>query len=163
MLNPPYKTKSGDIEELDFVINNLSALAIGGKCVAIVPLSCAIALSGVAHERKKMILEKHTLEAVMSMPEDLFHNSKVNVVTCAMIFTAHKPHPKGKKTWLAYWRDDGFVKVKSLGRVDKNHRWASIRERWLNSFKNREVINGFSVMEELTADEEWCVEAFLET
>lgn len=163
MLNPPYKTKRGDIEEMDFVLNNLSVLGVGGRCVAIVPLSCAIALSGAAHERKKLLLEKHTLEAVMSIPEELFHNSKINVVTCIIVVTAHKPHPKGKKTWLGYWRDDGFVKVKSLGRIDKNHRWIGIRDNWLNTFRNRDVVDHYSVMEELSADKEWCVEAYLET
>lgn len=163
LLNPPYKTKSEDVEELDFVLNNLNTLIPNGKCVAIVPLSCAIALSGEAYERKKRLLERHTLEAVMSMPEDLFHNSKVNVVTCAMVFTAHKPHPVGKKTWLGYWRDDGFEKTKSKGRIDLNSTWEKIRERWLNAYFNREIIDGFSLMEELTADKEWCAEAYLIT
>lgn len=163
MLNPPYKTQRGDIEEMDFIFNNLATLGAGGKCVAIVPISCAIALSGAGYERKKILLEKHTLEAVMSMPEELFHNSKVNVVTCIMVITAHKPHPRGKKTWLGYWRDDGFAKVKSLGRIDKNGQWFEIRERWLNTFKNRTVIEHESVMEELTADMEWCAEAYLQT
>jgi hypothetical protein len=163
MLNPPYKTKKGDIEEFDFILNNLDALEIGGTCVSIVPLSCAIALSGAAYERKKILLEKHTLEAVMSMPEDLFHNSKVNVVTCIMVFTAHKKHSKGKKTWLGYWRDDGFVKLKTLGRIDRNNTWASIKSTWINNFRNRTVDNKLSMMVELTADHEWCAEAFLKT
>src|SRR4029077_15267953 len=60
-LNPPYKTKKSDIEELDFVFNNINALQPGGICVAIVPLSCAIAQSGDALERKKRILNSHTL------------------------------------------------------------------------------------------------------
>ncbi len=163
LLNPPYKTKRGDTEELEFIINNISALDVGSTCIAIVPLSCAIALSGPAYECKKRVLEHHTLEAVMSMPEDLFHNSKVNVVTCIMVITAHRPHPKGKKTWLGYCREDGFVKIKSLGRVDKNKKWDSIKEYWLNAYKNREIIPHFSVMKELGADEEWCVEAYLKT
>lgn len=163
LLNPPYKTKPEDAEELDFVLNNLKTLEPNGKCVAIVPLSCAIALSGEPYERKKLLLEQHTLEAVMSIPEELFHNSKVSVVTCGMVFTAHKPHPKGKKTWLGYWRDDGFEKTKSKGRIDINLTWEKIREKWLNSYFNREIINGFSLMEELTVDKEWCIEAYLKT
>lgn len=163
MLNPPYKSHRGDIEEMDFVLNNLAALDVGGKCIAIIPLSCAIAISGAAHERKKILLEKHTLEAVMSMPEELFHNSKVNVVTCVLVITSHIPHPKGKKTWLGYWRDDNFVKIKSLGRIDKNHMWPEVGEKWTNTFRNRDVVDGYSVMEKLTADKEWCAEAYLET
>jgi len=160
-LNPPYKSKRSDIEELDFVLNNLSILVKGGKCLAIVPLSCAISVKGDILERKKKILENHTLEAIMSMPEDLFHNSKVSVVTCVFVITAHIPHPKGKKTWLGYWREDGFIKTKGKGRIDLNNTWAEKKEDWLNTYLNRETKNGLSVTKELSGADEWCAETYL--
>lgn len=163
LLNPPYKTKSSDVEEFEFILNNLDALDTGGTCIAIIPISCVIEKTDIAENLKKRVLEKHTLEAVLSMPEDLFHNSKVNTVTCAVILTAHKPHPKGKKTWFAYCRDDGFVKIKSKGRIDSNHTWDSIREKWVTAFRNREVDNYFSLMQEVTEKDEWCAEAYFET
>lgn len=162
-LNPPYKSEKSDIEELDFVLNNINTLQVGGICIAIVPLSCAISQSGYILEKKKRIIDNHTLEAVMSMPEDLFHNSRVNVVTCILVITAHKPHPKGKKTWLGYWRDDSFVKTKSKGRIDINNTWSKIRQEWLNGYINREAVNGLSVTKELSAKDEWCAEAYLIT
>lgn len=160
-LNPPYKTKKTDAEELAFVLNNLNALQKGGTCIAIIPLSCAIATKGDVYELKKQILEKHTLEAIMSMPEDLFHNSKVSVVTCIFVITAHIPHPKNKKTWLGYWREDGFVKTKGKGRVDLNQTWENIKTKWLTAYVNRETIEGFSLMEPLRDDDEWCIENYL--
>lgn len=160
-LNPPYKSKKTDIEELDFVLNNLSTLQKGGKCLAIVPLSCAIAIKGDVFERKKMILEDHTLEAIMSMPEDLFHNSKVGVVTCIFVITAHIPHPKGKKTWLGYWREDGFVKTQGKGRIDLNDTWPAKKESWLNTYINRETKKGLSLTKVLGPEDEWCAEKFL--
>ena len=160
-LNPPYKSKKTDVEELDFVINNLNTLQKGGKCLAIIPLSCAIATTGDVFERKKIILEKHTLEAIMSMPEDLFHNSKVGVVTCIFVITAHIPQPKGKKTWLGYWREDGFVKTKGKGRVDLNNTWSAKKEDWLTTYINRETKNGLSLTRELKAEVEWCAENYL--
>lgn len=163
LLNPPYKTRSADIEELEFILNNLDALEAGGTCVAIIPISCVIEKTAVASNLKKRVLEKHTLEAVLSMPEELFHNSKVNTVTCAVVITAHKPHPKGKKTWFAYCRDDGFIKIKNKGRIDANHTWDDIREKWVTAYRNREVIDGFSVMQEVSEKDEWCVEAYLKT
>ncbi|MFH1672442.1 MAG: N-6 DNA methylase [Pseudomonadota bacterium] len=163
LLNPPYKTKKSDIEELSFVLNNLDTLRKGGICVAIVPLSCAISTGGDVLELKKQILREHTLEAVMSMPEDIFHNSKVNVVTCVLVITAHIPHPKGKKTWLGYWRDDGFVKTKGKGRIDLNNQWEGRKKEWLTAYVNREVKQGLSVAEELTEQQEWCTEAFMVT
>lgn len=161
-LNPPYKTKGTDVEELAFVINNLNALQKGGTCVAIVPLSCAIATKGEIFELKRHILEHHTLEAVMSMPEDLFHNSKVGVVTCIFVITAHIPHPENKKTWLGYWREDGFVKTKGKGRIDLNQTWESIKDKWLNAYINREVIQNLSFTKSLKAKDEWCIENYLD-
>lgn len=163
LLNPPYKSKASDIEEFEFILNNLDALEPGGTCIAIIPISCVIEKSIIAENLRKRILEKHTLEAVLSMPEELFHNSKVNTVTCAVILTAHKPHPKGKKTWFAYCRDDGFVKIKNKGRIDANHTWDQIREKWVTAFRNRAVEDKFSVMKEVSEKDEWCVEAYLET
>ncbi len=162
-LNPPYKTKASDIEEFEFILNNLEALETGGVCIAIIPISCVIEKTTTAENLRKRVLEKHTLEAVLSMPEELFHNSKVNTVTCIVIITAKKPHPKGKKTWFAYCRDDGFVKIKNKGRIDAKHTWESIKEKWVNTYRNREVIDGFSLMREVNEKDEWCVEAYLET
>lgn len=165
ILNPPYKNKTmrSDKEELEFVANNLSVLAAGSKCVAIVPITCATAPTGDIAEWKRSLLAKHTLEAVMSMPIDLFHNSKTNVVTCVMVFTAHKKHPKGKKTWFGYWRDDGFVKTKHLGRYDRNGTWPAIKSAWINAYRNRDIIEGISVAHEVTHTDEWCAEAYLST
>jgi hypothetical protein len=160
-LNPPYKSKKSDFEELDFVLNNLNALQKGGKCIAIIPLSCAIATKGDVFVRKQQILENHTLEAVMSMPEDIFHNSKVGVTTCIMIITAHIPHQKGKKTWLGYWREDGFVKTKGKGRIDLNDTWSNIKETWLNTYINRESTEKLSVTKELNPNDEWCAENYI--
>ena len=160
-LNPPYKSNKTDIEELDFVLNNLSSLQKGGKCLAIIPLSCAISIKGDVLERKKRILENHTLEAIMSMPKDLFHNSKVEVVTCVFVVTAHIPHPKSKKTWLGYWREDGFQKTKGKGRIDLNNTWVDKKQDWLSTYINRETKLGISLTRELKASEEWCAETYL--
>ena len=81
LLNPPYKSdKKQDTDELEFILNNLACLADGGICVAIVPMQRALAQKGKVFELKKKLLEKHTLEAVFSMPDELFFNSKVSVV-----------------------------------------------------------------------------------
>lgn len=163
LLNPPYKTKRSDIEELQFVLNNLHILQPRGTCVAIVPMSCVLAQGGTGLALKRKLLSSHTLEAVLSMPGDLFHNSKVGVVTSALVVTAHVPHPSGKKTWFGYCREDGFVKTKHRGRIDLNGRWQGIRNLWVNAFRNREVIPQLSVMQKVSAEDEWCAEAYLQT
>ena len=163
LLNPPYKTKGSKTEELEFVVNNLDTLAPGGTCVAILPIGCAIGGNSATTALKRRILESHTLEAVMSMPSQIFHDSKVGVVTCIMVITAHNPHPAGKKTWFGYWRDDGFVITKHLGRIDLNERWAAIKKQWVNAYRNRDIVQGQSVAAEVTSGDEWCAEAYMET
>ncbi len=162
-LNPPYKAKNNDKEELDFVLNNLECLQVGGTCIAIVPMQCALTQKSKVNELKKKLLEKHTLQAVLSMPNELFVNSNVAVVSCVMIFTANQPHPKSKETYFGYYKDDGFVKRKNKGRLDVYGVWESVKEKWVSYFFNRKAEAGFSVNKVVTADEEWCAEAYMET
>jgi type I restriction-modification system DNA methylase subunit len=163
LLNPPYKNKSKGTEELEFVLNNLSMLEKGGRCVAIMPISCVNDVSGKSYLLKRKILQEHTLEAVLSLPEELFYNSNVNTVTCAVVLTAHIPQPANKKTWFGYCHNDGFVKRKNKGRIDANHTWQQIKDQWVSAYMNREVIPEFSVMKQVTAKDEWCAEAYLDT
>ena len=160
LVNPPYKNKKAtdDKEELEYVLNNLDSLEPGGTCVAIVPITCVTAPS----EWKRVLLSRHTLEATMSMPIELFRNSNTSVVTCVVVFTAHRPHPGDKKTWFGYWRDDGFVKVRNLGRVDANGTWPEIQRRWVTSYHNREIVSGESVAQIVDAQDEWCAEAYMD-
>ena len=163
LLNPPYKNKGKGTEELEFVLNNLSMLEKGGICIAIMPMSCVIDTKGDSYLLKKKILENNTLEGVLSMPEELFYNSKVNTVTCAVIIKAGYKHPEGYKTWFGYCRDDSFEKRKNKGRIDVNHTWPDIRKKWVNAFLNRDEIEGFSVKQHVTAGMEWCAEAYMTT
>ena len=163
-LNPPYKSdKKNDIDELEFILSNLDCLVDGGTCIAIVPMQSALAQSGKVFEYKKKLLEKHTLEAVFSMPDELFFNSKVGVVSCVMIFTAHKPHPKGKETFFGYCKDDGFVKRKMFGRIDAYNKWDEVKDSWVTHYFNKKEKAGFSVNQVVSAKDEWCAEAYMST
>ena len=98
----------------------------------------------------------------MSMPPEIFY--PVGVITCIMIFTSGVPHDKAdRKTWFGYWRDDTFVKVKNLGRVDRNQTWPETRDHWVEMYRNREVDPGEAVMQRVSADDEWVAEAYMET
>lgn len=163
-LNPPYKVdKKKDPEELEFILNNLECLEVGGICIAIVPMERALAQKGKVFELKKKLLEKHRLEAVLSMPNELFSKPDVGVVTCVMIFTAHKTHPKNKETYFGYYKDDGYVKRKIKGRIDAFGKWGNIKAKWVSSYINRKTKAGFSVNKIVTANDEWCAEAYMET
>lgn len=163
-LNPPYKSnKKTDTDELEFILNNLECLVDGGTCIAIIPMQSALARTGKVYELKNKLLQKHTLEAVLSMPDELFINSKVGVVSCIMIFTAHKTHPKQKETYLGYYKDDGFKKRKNLGRIDANGKYEAIKDKWITNFINKKDEDGLSINKRLTADMEWAAEAYMKT
>ncbi len=163
-LNPPYKSnKKTDTDEFEFILNNLDCLVDGGTCIAIVPMQSALATKGKVYEFKKQLLKKHTLDAVLSMPDELFFNSKVGVVSCIMIFKAHKPHPKSKETYFGYYKDDGFVKRKIQGRYDAFGKWEGIKEKWISNYMNRKQEAGFSVNRVVSAEDEWVAEAYMKT
>ncbi len=158
LLNPPFSQGTADLHELRFIQQMLDSLAPGGIGVAIVPMSCAISPNPL---RKELIAD-HTLEAVMSMPTELFY--PVGVVSCIMVWTAHKPHAvSDKKTWFGYWKDDNFVKTKHKGRIDQNGTWPALRDHWIDMFRNRQVHAGESVLKAVDENAEWCAEAYMET
>lgn len=156
-LNPPYSKKKAGSEELNYILNCLDFLEKNGICIAIVPLACATAPSTF----KEKLLENHTLEAVMSMPSELF--SPINVITCIMVFRAHVPHKENIETWFGYWRDDGFVKTKNEGRVNKYEQWDKISRIWLDDFRNRREVGDRCVRQKVGCDDEWCAEAYMKT
>ncbi len=155
-LNPPFK-KQGNTEEFEFVLNNLNSLRPGSKCVAILPMQCALAVQGERLALKRKLMQSHTLEAVLSLPNSAFHQT-AGTITCMMVFTAHRPHPKDKKVWLAHAKDDGFEVKKHIGRVDTEGKWESIKSEWIKLFRNREEKTSFSVMRVVNPRDEWCAE-----
>lgn len=157
LINPPYSLKGEGESELDFIDHMLDCLQPNGTGVAIIPLGCVISDSPV----KERLLSKHTLEAVISMPERLFY--PVSTTTVVLVLTAHKPHKTNKKTWLTMLKDDGFVQTKAEGRSDYYGRWPTIRKQLLENFACRKEEIGVSMNVALTAKDEWCAEAFIET
>lgn len=158
MLNPPFSQSDEGLHELYFIKHMLDCLNKGGTGVAVVPMSCALS----THRAKAELLKHHTLEGVMTMPDELFY--PVGVITCIMVFTANIPHTtSNRKTWFGYWKNDGLVKTKNKGRVDLHSRWPDIRDRWVEMYLNREVHPGESVMQRVTANDEWCAEAYIQT
>lgn len=161
-LNPPYKSSKDDIEELEFVINNLEQLAKGSYCIAIIPMSSVIQNNDIIDSLKEKILSKHTLDAVLTMPNELFYNSKASVATCVCVFIAKQKHPNNFKTYFAVWTKDGFIKVKNMGRIDYYNKWEKIKVEILNSYKNKEIIVGHSVKKIVDHTSEWCSEAYID-
>ena len=80
-----------------------------------------------------------------------------------MVFKAHQPHPENHKTYFGYWKEDGFVKRKHKGRIDANNLWDKIKKDWVEGYHNKEIKKGLSITKQVTAHDEWCAEAYMET
>lgn len=141
------------------------------KLAVLLPLQCAIGTSNIITEEKAAMLKDNTLDAVFSLPGEMFYpGSSVNA--CCMLFTLGQPHikPDGKSrsTFFGYCKDDGFVKKKNLGRVEqfdsKGHsKWKAIEDEWLTLFEQKKAVDGKSAVQVVGASDEWLCEAYMKT
>jgi len=145
----------------------------GTKLAVLLPLQCAIGDSGLMLRTKENILKYNTLEAVFTLPPEMFHPG-ASANACCMLFTMGIPHcnaegKPNKKTFFGYYKEDGFVKKKNLGRVEVLDRqnksiWETqIEPKWLELFNNGDVESGLSAKEYVVASDEWLCEAYMKT
>ena len=136
-----------------------------GKLAVLLPMQCAIGASGDVKMFKEKMLEENTLDAVFSLPSDMFYPG-ANAVACCMIFNLGVRHDKApiKETFFGYFKDDGFEKRKNLGRVEKEDGlWKKIEKNWLELYRKRKTEIGYSVTKQVTAEDEWLAEAYMDT
>lgn len=157
-LNPPFAVPT---PELEFIYHNLECLKVDGRCIALVPFNSILEDSGKDYEWKQKLLEKHTLEAVFSLPIQVF--DPTGAVVAVVVFKAHNKHPEDYETYFGFWREDGFVKKKGMGRIDRDGKWESIKKDWLYNYRNRKEVRGQSVTKSVSVSDEWCAEAYMET
>ena len=151
-----------------FVLEQMNENNMRGKLAVLLPMACAIGNSSLMKQMKNEILKNNTLDAVFSLPDDIFYPG-ASACACCMVFDIGTPHASAKReTFFAYCKDDGFKKRKNLGRVEQidengDSLWAAIRRKWIDIYKNRDVIPGFSARHMVTGNDEWLCEAYMET
>lgn len=157
-LNPPYDV--GSDGQLEFIEQTLKCLIKGGKCVAICQISVGIKQDQKTIAVRERLLKHHTLNAVFSMPDQLFYPKAV--VTSILVFTSHIPHPPDKEVFFGYLKDDGHVLKKHKGRLDDGS-WGLKKEQMINLFVNKKSQVGLSTNHQVISEDEWCAEAYIET
>lgn len=185
LMNPPYnatkklcdpsytkgwdsKKKEDPSKGLHFVEWVARHVSPTSKMAVLLPMQAAIGNSGDIKLFKKKMLDNYTLEAVFSLPNDMFYPG-ASAVACCMIFDLSQKHEKANKdTFFGYFKDDKFIKRKGLGRIEKtdsdgNSLWVKTEELWLNLYKNKREVPGLSVMHKVTWKDEWLAEAYMET
>lgn len=157
LFNPPYSQGKTDksLTEINFINHALDMLVRGGKLAVIVPQSTMVGKSKEEKNYKEKILEKHTLDKVITVNKDTFHGVGTNPVIA--VFEAGKPHDiERKKVKFINFEDDGFVVRKHIGLVDDG----SAKEKRKFLF---DVINGneddyttkFMVKSTIQPEDEW--------
>ena len=157
LFNPPYSQGKTDktLTEINFIRHALDMLVTGGKLAVIVPQSTMVGKSKEEKEYKKKILEKHTLDMVITVNKETFHGVGTNPVIA--VFEAGKPHDiERKKVKFINFENDGFVVRKHIGLIDDGT--AKKKRRFLF-----DVINGneddyttkFMVKATIQAEDEW--------
>ena len=159
LLNPPYSQK--DHCELEFVEQELSLLCQGGLLAVVCPMSCAIGTK-FKYVRERL-MKNNTLKAVFSMPDEIFNGNGASTNVCVMVWEAGYKHNPEISTFFGYYKDDGFVKRKKLGRVDVYGKWKEIKKEWLRLYREKEVKDGISAKHCVTHKDEWLCEAYMKT
>ena len=137
------------------------------KLAVLLPVSVAIWTDDIITKEKKKMLEDNTLEAVFTLPNQIFY-PWASASACCMLFTLWKPHPKDKETFFGYYREDWFKKKKKLWRVeqfDVNDKsiWEGIRDNRLSYYKNHKIIDWLSASAVIDWDSERLCEAYMNT
>lgn len=172
LMNPPFNgqkmpadcltdAKNTDRTKGLYFVKYVADVVNKGVLAVILPLQCAIGTDSAVSEYKRKMLEKHTLEAVFSMNDEMFYPG-ASVNACVMLFRLGKPHNENKPTFFGYFKEDGFAKKKNKGRIEVKD-WNTTKKKWLELFFNSKEEPGYSVKKCVTANDEWLAEAYMET
>ncbi len=190
LMNPPYNgqrihlpksyinTWSKDKKEdpskglyfVKYIADTLNSINHQAKLAVLLPVACAIGTSGEIARLKAEILQENTLDAVFTLPVDIFHPG-ANASACCMVFKIGTKHNdiSNPDTFFGYCRDDGFKKKKNLGRVEQidpltgKSKWSEIEKRWIELYRNRKAEPGESATQKVSGNDEWLCEAYMET
>ncbi len=153
-----------------WIADTLNSINHQAKLAILLPVACAIGTSGEIARLKKEILEENTLDAVFTLPSDIFHPG-ASASACCMVFKIGTKHCdiSNPDTFFGYCRDDGFKKKRNLGRVEQidaiigKSKWLEIEKRWIELYRNRQAEPGASATHRVSGNDEWLCEAYMKT
>ncbi len=153
-----------------YIADTLNSINHPAKLAVLLPVSCAIGTSGEIARLKREILEENTLDAVFTLPNEIFYPG-ASASACCMMFKIGTKHNdvSNPDTFFGYCKDDGFKKKKNLGRVEQvdtdsgKSKWVEIENKWIELYRNRQVVDGLSATHKVNGDDEWLCEAYMKT
>ena len=190
LMNPPYNgqrihlpksyvnTWSKDKKEdpskglyfVKYIADTLNSINHQAKLAVLLPVACAIGTSREITRLKREILEENTLDAVFTLPNEIFYPG-ASASACCMVFKIGTKHNdvSNPDTFFGYCKDDGFKKKKNLGRVEQidtdtgKSKWVEIEREWIELYRNRRSVDGLSATHKVNGDDEWLCEAYMKT
>lgn len=190
LMNPPYNgqrihlpksyvdTWSRDKKEdpskglyfVKYMADTLNLINHQAKLAVLLPVACAIGTSGEIARLKKEILQENTLDAVFTLPNEIFYPG-ASASACCMVFKIGTKHSdvSNPDTFFGYCKDDGFKKKKNIGRVEQldsvtgKSKWTEIEKQWIELYRNRRAVDGLSATHKVTGEDEWLCEAYMKT
>ena len=190
LMNPPYNgqrihlpksyvnTWSKDKKEdpskglyfVKYIADTLNSINHQAKLAVLLPVACAIGTSGEIAHLKREILVENTLDAVFTLPNEIFYPG-ASASACCMVFKIGTKHNdvSNPDTFFGYCKDDGFKKKKNLGRVEQidtdtgKSKWVEIEHEWIELYRNRRSVDGLSATHKVNGDDEWLCEAYMKT
>lgn len=156
-INPPYSQAKGKdtahLSEIHFIEHLLNSLDDNAVCIAIVPQSTMVGKTKEDKQAKKRILDKHTLQGVITLNKETFYRIGTN--PCIAVFTAHKKHDSKERVKFFNYEDDGFVINKHIGPV-KTERAKERKVKLLDCWFDREdAETKFMVKTTIEPTDEW--------
>lgn len=153
-----------------FIADTLNSINHQAKLAVLLPVACAIGTSGEIARLKKEILEENTLDAVFTLPNEIFYPG-ASASACCMVFKIGIKHNdvSNPDTFFGYYKDDGFKKKKNLGRVEQidsttgKSKWVEIEHQWIELYRNRTSVDGLSAKHKVSGEDEWLCEAYMKT
>ena len=153
-----------------YIADTLNSINHQAKLAVLLPVACAIGTSGEIARLKREILEENTLDAVFTLPNEIFYPG-ASASACCMVFKIGTKHNdiSNPDTFFGYYKDDGFKKKKNLGRVEQidsktgKSKWAEIEREWIELYRNRRAVDGLSATHKFIGADEWLCEAYMKT
>lgn len=190
LMNPPYNAQRKHLPEVytkkwakdkkedpskgfyfvKYIADTLNSINIQATLAVLLPVACAIGTTGEIANIKKEILLENTLDAVFTLPNEIFYPG-ASASACCMIFKIGKKHSdvSNPDTFFGYYKDDGFRKKKNLGRVEQidaitgKSKWVEIENQWISLYRNRKSVDGYSATQKVGGKDEWLCEAYMKT
>ena len=153
-----------------YIADTLNSINHHAKLAVLLPVACAIGTSGEIARLKEEILKENTLDAVFTLPNEIFYPG-ASASACCMVFKIGTKHSdvSNPDTYFGYYKEDGFKKKKNLGRVEQidastgKSKWVEIEKEWIELYRNRQSVDGLSATHKVNGDDEWLCEAYMKT